>query len=74
MHPHSTNDYDPDWEWGPPQQRSQPGAQQLTLLLTRRMAAQLHAVAHDLELSLDEAALLLLRDTLWRHYHMMQHL
>lgn len=49
------------------------GDQPLTLLLTKRMSAQLHAVAHDLELPIEEAALSLLRDTLWRHYHMMQH-
>jgi hypothetical protein len=27
-----------------------------------------------LELATDECALLLLRETLWRHYHMMQHI
>lgn len=51
-----------------------PPEQPLTLLLTRRMFVQLQVVAQDLELDPGEAALLLLRDTLWRHYHMMQHI
>lgn len=74
MHPHDTNGYGSDWDWGPPQQRPQSGTQHVTLVLTRRMGAQLQAIAHDLELSADETALVLLRDTLWRHYHWMQHL
>jgi hypothetical protein len=68
MHPHS-NGFDSDWDWQPPRT-----SHQLTLLLSQRMAAQLQAVAHDLELATDECALLLLRETLWRHYHMMQHI
>jgi hypothetical protein len=68
MHSHDTG-YGSDWDWQPRQNDTQ----MLTLLLTRRMSAQLQAIAHDLELPPDEAAFHLLRDTLWSRYHLMQH-
>lgn len=74
MHPYDTNGNDPGWEWGPPQQRTQPVTQQLTLVLTRRLWAQLQAVAHDLEMTPDDAALHLLRESTWQRYHLMQHI
>ena len=74
MHPHSTPDEPDWWDVRQPLGNGHVGMRTLTLLLTRRMATQLQAIANDLELEPEETALHLLRDTLWHHYHGMQHI